>query len=239
MRTRAGILLQARLGSTRLPGKALEPVGGCSILERCLRRLIAGGVAHVVLATTHASEDDALAAIAARLGVPVFRGAEHDVLQRFAVAAEIFGFDPVIRATGDNPAVDIQAAGRVLAALRSTGADYVVETGLPLGACVEGMTASALRDAASAAIDPYDREHVTTFLRRRTDLFRVHTVPAPVSLHRPSLRLTIDTPADLASVRELFFRAGGDEPSLAELIAVSGREPQTAASGDAPQTKVA
>jgi spore coat polysaccharide biosynthesis protein SpsF len=239
MRTRAGILLQARLGSTRLPGKALEPVGGYSILERCLRRLIAGGVAHVVLATTGATEDDALAAIAARLGVAVFRGAEHDVLQRLADAAAEFGLDPIVRATGDNPAVDIQAPGRVLAALRCTGADYVVETGLPVGACVEGMTAAALRDAAAAARDSGDREHVTTFIRRRGDRFRVHTPPAPVSLHRPSLRLTIDTLADLANVRELFFRAAVDEPSLAELIAVSGRRPQTAASDGVPQTKVA
>jgi len=239
MRTRAGILLQARLRSTRLPGKALEPVGGYSILERCLRRLITGGVAHVVLATTGATEDDALAAIAARLGVAVFRGAEHDVLQRFADAAAEFGLDPIVRATGDNPAVDIQAPGRVLAALRCTGADYVVETELPVGACVEGMTAAALRDAAAAASDPGDREHVTTFIRRRLDRFRVHTPPAPVSLHRPSLRLTIDTLADLANVRELFFRAAVDEPSLAELIAASGRKPQTAASGDVPQTKVA
>jgi spore coat polysaccharide biosynthesis protein SpsF len=196
-------------------------------------------VARVVLATTGAPEDDALAAIATRLGVAVFRGAEHDVLQRFAGAAAEFGLDPVVRATGDNPAVDIQAPGRVLAALRCTGADYLVETGLPVGACVEGMTAAALRDAAATAHDPGDREHVTTFIRRRLDRFRVHTPPAPVSLHRPSLRLTIDTLADLANVRELFFRAAVDEPSLAELIAVSGRKPRTAASDDVPQTKVA
>src|SRR5688572_29352096 len=143
MRTPAGIILQARYASTRLRGKALEPIGGRTILEQCLRRLIAGGVARVILATTCRPEDDVLEVIARRLGVPAYRGDERDVLGRFASAATLFDIDPVIRATGDNPAVDIQAAGRVLAALQATGADYVREEGLPVGAAVEGMTASA------------------------------------------------------------------------------------------------
>ena len=223
MRTRAGIILQARLASTRLPGKALEPIGGRSMLERCLRRLIGSGVAHVVLATTRRREDDALVVIADRLGVPVFRGDADDVLSRFAAAATAFDLDPVVRATADNPAVDVQAAGRVLAALRETDADYVVETGLPLGACVEAVTQGALLHAAAIARSRYDREHVTTFIKRRRDLFRVCEIDAPAPLRRPGLRLTVDTLEDLAAVRELFFRAGVEEPSLAQLIAASGR----------------
>lgn len=222
MRPRAGIILQARLASTRLPGKALEPVGGCSMLERCLRRLMAGGVAHVVLATTRSPEDDALAAIATRLGVGVYRGDVDDVLGRFVETAAAFDLDPVVRATADNPAVDVLAPGRVLAALRSHEADYVVEEGLPVGARVEAMTADALERAAALAQTPYDREHVTPFIRRRPDLFRVCCVPAPAALQQPSLRLTVDSAADLMWVREIFFRAGSDEPSLAELIAAAG-----------------
>src|SRR5262245_33236816 len=144
MRTRAGIILQARYNSTRLPGKALEVVGGRTILEHCLRRLIKAGVAHVVLATTWEREDDVLVAIARRVGALVYRGDSADVLGRFADAARFFELDPVLRATGDNPAVDVQAPGRVLAALRVTEADYVQEEGLPYGAAVEGMTAEAL-----------------------------------------------------------------------------------------------
>jgi spore coat polysaccharide biosynthesis protein SpsF len=223
MRTRAGIILQARIGSSRLPGKALEPVGGCSMLERCLRRLIASGVAHVVLATTRLAEDDVLAAIAGKLGVPVFRGDVDDVLGRYVAAADAFKLDPVVRATGDNPCVDIQAPGRVLAALCSTGADFAIEEGLPYGACVEAMTTSALQHAAVGARDPYDREHVTSYIKRRRDLFSVLDLNAPAPLHRPSLRLTVDTFEDLQWVRELFFRARTDEPTLAELIAVAGR----------------
>jgi spore coat polysaccharide biosynthesis protein SpsF len=223
MRTQAGIILQARYASTRLPGKALEPVGGRSILEQCLGRLIRAGVARVVLATTTQSEDDVLEGVARRLGVAVFRGDADDVLGRFSAAARQFNLDPVLRATGDNPAVDTQGPGRVLAALQSTQADYIREEGLPLGACVEGMTADALHRAARLATDAADREHVTTFIRNRRDLFRVTQVAAPAPLTQPSLRLTVDTAEDLAWVRELFFRAGSDDPSLSALIDAAGR----------------
>lgn len=223
MRTRAGIILQARYASTRLPGKAIETVGGRTILEQCLRRLISAGVARVVLATTRGPEDDVLEVIGRGIGVPVFRGDTDDVLGRFAEAATVFGLDPVLRATADNPAVDVQAPGRVLASLTSTRADYVREVGLPMGAGVEGMTAEALRQAATLATDPYDREHVTPFMRSRRDLFTAAEIAAPVPLVRPSLRITVDTFDDLQWLRELYFRTGSDSPSLAQLLAAAGR----------------
>jgi spore coat polysaccharide biosynthesis protein SpsF len=226
MRTRAGIILQARYNSTRLPGKALEVVAGRTILEHCLRRLIKAGVAHVVLATTWEPEDDVLAAVARRLGVVVYRGDSADVLGRFADAARFYELDPVLRATGDNPGVDVQAPGRVLAALRLTGADYVAESGLPCGAAVEGMTAAALYTAAGLAHEAYDREHVTPFIRTNRQMFKVAEVNAPTSLTRPELRLTVDTRQDLEKLRELFFRTQSDDPSLSALISASGgKEP--------------
>jgi spore coat polysaccharide biosynthesis protein SpsF len=228
MRTRAGIIVQARVASTRLPGKALEPVGGRTILEQCLRRLTAGGVARVVLATTTRPEDDALIAIAQRLGVLVHRGSTDDVLGRFSGAALAYDLDPIVRATADNPAVDIQGPGRVLGALAASNADYVREEGLPYGAAVEGMTAAALHHAAQHADSADDREHVTTFIRRRTDIYRVLVQQAPAPLTRPSLRLTVDTYEDLQWVRELFFRVGNESPSLLDLIRASGRTPKQA-----------
>jgi len=224
MRTRAGIILQARYNSTRLPGKALAPLAGRTLLEHCLRRLIKGGVARVVLATTWEQEDDALAAIARRVGALVYRGDSADVLGRFSAAARFFDLDPVLRATGDNPAVDVQAPGRILAALRLTGADYVRETGLPHGAAVEGMTAETLHRAAELAKDAYDREHVTTFIRANSEMFNVAEVSAPSPLVRPALSLTVDTQGDLDAVRELFFRTHSDDPSLPALIAASGQQ---------------
>jgi spore coat polysaccharide biosynthesis protein SpsF len=218
----AGIILQARYASSRLRGKAIAKVGGRTILEHCLRRLTRTSAARVVLATTTEAEDDVLEAVARRMNIPVYRGDRDDVLRRFAEAAHAFDLDPVLRATADNPAVDIDSSGRVIAALRETRADYIREEGLPLGASVEGMTAEALYRAARLAIDPYDREHVTPFILKRRDLFRVTCVDAPAPLRQPLLRVTVDTREDLAWVSELFARAGSDDPSLAALIAASG-----------------
>jgi spore coat polysaccharide biosynthesis protein SpsF len=223
MSPRSGIILQARLASSRLPGKALAPIGGRTILEHCLRRLMFAGVAPVVLATTTRDDDDVLADAAHRLGALVFRGDATDVLGRFVAAADAFDFEYVIRATGDNPGTDIQAPGRLLAALRGSQADYVHESGLPYGAAVEAVTRAALVRAADEATDLADREHVTTYVRRHTQLFRVLQVPAPAPLRRPDVRLTVDTADDLEQVRRLFARTGLDMPSLRQLIEAAGR----------------
>ena len=215
---RTGILLQARMASTRLPGKALELIEDRPILEHCLGRLVAAGVGRVVLATTTLEEDTVLCDLATRLGVAVFRGSDTDVLGRMAGAAEAFDLDPIIRATGDNPAVDIDAAERSLGALNGLHADYVCEDGLPYGTAVEAVTREALMRAAREARDPDDREHVTTWVKKRSDLWNLAFPAPPMPLRRPALRVTVDTPADLAHVRSLFARAGGGQPSLRALI---------------------
>jgi len=218
MASRAGILLQARMASSRLPGKALEPIGGRPLLEHCLRRLMAAGVARVILATTTRDEDTALCDLATTLGVAVYRGSDDDVLGRMAEAAEAFDLDPVVRATGDNPAVDIQGPGRTLAALRLLHADYVCEDGLPYGAAVEAVTRDALMRAAREATTRDDREHVTTWVKRHSDLWNLAFPPAPAPLRRPELRVTVDSAGDLAYIRSLFARTGADQPSLGALI---------------------
>lgn len=222
MRTGAGIILQARVGSSRLPGKALATIAGRTLLEQCLRRLIAGGVAPVVLATTIEREDDQLEAIALRLGVGVCRGDVNDVLGRYVKAAHAFGFDTIVRATGDNPCTDIQAPGRLLAALRSSGADYACEDGLPYGGGVEAVTRAALVRADREVTHADDREHVTLYVRRHPQVFRVLTLAAPAPLRRPEIRVTVDTAADLEHVRELYARVGSDLPSLSRIISVAG-----------------
>jgi spore coat polysaccharide biosynthesis protein SpsF len=238
MRTRAGIILQARYNSSRLPGKAMATIGDKTMLEHCLRRLMFAGVAPVVLATTSRPEDDALVAVARALGVGVFRGDVKDVLGRYVSAADAFDFDTVIRATGDNPCVDIQAPGRLLAVLRSYDADYACEDGLPYGAAVEAVTRDALQRAAHEAHHVEDREHVTVYIRRNTQIFRVVFAPAPAPLRRPDIRVTVDTAADLEHVRQLYVRADGGMPSLRQLIEAAGR-PSAWAQGRPTCTEVA
>jgi spore coat polysaccharide biosynthesis protein SpsF len=215
---RAGIVLQARMASSRLPGKVLELLDGRPILEHCLRRLLASGVAPVVLATTRREDDDAVAAVAERLGVSVFRGATDDVLDRFVRAAGQAKLDVVIRATADNPVVDIDAPGRLLAAMPPTGVDYVGEEGLPYGAGIEAITLDALRRQALLVRDAFDREHVTTYVRRRRDQFNVKTLVAPPELARADVRVTVDTAYDLEQMRRLYARAGGGLRPLSDFI---------------------
>lgn len=214
------IILQARLSSSRCPGKVLEPIGGRPLVTHCLARLAAADAGPVVLATSDREDDDAVAEVAGALGFGVCRGSLDDVLGRYDLAARHWNGEYVIRATGDNPAVDVEGVSRVLQRL-SAGADYVVETGLPLGGAVEGLRTNVLRDAARRATDPYDREHVTPFVKSRPEEYEVVMMPAPAELHRPDLRFTVDTPDDLAYMRRVFESAGGGIPSLATLIAAA------------------
>lgn len=219
---KAGIILQARLASSRLPGKALASINSQTLVEHCLKRLQASGVGQVVLATTTRPEDAALCLVAERNRVPVYRGPVQDVLQRFVDAAAHFELDVIVRATADNPAVDIDAPARVIKALAKPGVDYVRESGLPYGTDVEAITRRALTRAASLAETAEDREHVTTFIRRHPELFKVVQLSAPAAITCPDLRLTVDTRDDLLFVREVFRRAAVDTPPLATLIAAAG-----------------
>lgn len=219
----AVIILQARMASTRLPGKVLAPIGARSLLAHCIARLRIGGAAPVLLATTANTEDDELARIAARYGVPTFRGPVEDVLQRYVLAARSVGARVVVRATADNPAIDIGGPERLLAALRSSQADYVIEDGLPYGAASEAVTTDALTRAASRAIDSFDREHVTPLIRRDRAHFSPLIIPAPRAVERPDVRVTVDTDDDLRFMRHIASRMGNwsGEPELARIIDVA------------------
>ncbi|HEY7790933.1 MAG TPA: NTP transferase domain-containing protein [Vicinamibacterales bacterium] len=231
MTSDTAIVLQARMGSERLPGKALRRLAGETVVGHCLRRLMHAGVAPVVLATTIDEEDDVLAQEGERLGAQVVRGARVDVLRRFVQVIRETGATYIVRATGDNPAVDLNAASRVLSALRTGSADYCCERELPHGAAVEAVRSDVLLDASAHATEADDREHVTTYVKFNRSRYRVLLPRAPAALRRPDVRVTIDTVADLAymervlaSVRRPLPTADGRGPEshgpapLAEII---------------------
>jgi spore coat polysaccharide biosynthesis protein SpsF len=223
------VILQARMGSRRLPGKVLSEIAGRPLIEHCIDRLVRASVGPVILATTDQPADDGLVRLAERFGIRVCRGPEDDVLQRFGLVADYLDARFFIRATADNPAVDIDAPARVVAAIESAGADHVVEAGLPVGAAVEAVRTAALYQAVAQARTPYDREHVTPFLYRNPGRFLALRPDAPPPLRRPDVRLTVDTSADLAFMRQVLSRAAakGEPASLAAIIAAAdeiGRE---------------
>lgn len=223
----AAVVLQARFGSSRLPGKVLARIGQSTLLEHCIRRLACAGLP-VIVATTERPDDDAVAREAEAYGVEVFRGAELDVLARYLAAARAYALTHVVRATADNPFVDSGAVERVLVQMAGTDVDHAGEGGLPIGAGVEGVRVEALQRASVLSSDPYDHEHVTPFIRRDARFRSVHVV-APHELRRADLRLTVDTADDLAHARRLHAELGGDV--LAPLAAVIAAADRLAATG--------
>jgi spore coat polysaccharide biosynthesis protein SpsF len=135
------------------------------------------------------------------------RGATDDVLARFVLAAATCDLTHVVRATADNPAVDVDAPRRTIDLLQRTGAAYVTECGLPYGTAVEAFSVEALQVANETTRDAYDREHVTPFLRRERSVVSVDAL-GPARLRRPDIRLTVDRPDDLAYIREVFDAVG-------------------------------
>jgi spore coat polysaccharide biosynthesis protein SpsF len=199
--------LQARMGSTRLPGKVLMRLQGKSILERAVSRLRAApDVNEVAVLTTCLHEDDCIVEHARNLGVQVHRGPGQDVLRRFQEAAEKFNPGIIVRATADNPLIEISSIARIVFALRSGNLDYCMEGDLPYGAATEVCTASALERTHQAARDPRYREHVTLHMKEHPAEFRVAYLRAPESLRYPRLRITVDTPEDLAFMDHLLSR---------------------------------
>lgn len=215
------VVLQARMGSKRLPGKSLMSIAGQSLVAHCVTRLQRSIAPRVMVATSTNPEDDVVAAEAARFDALVFRGHPHDVLDRVRAAADLTNPRLVVRATGDNPAVDPESIERLLDIIRDSPFDHVVEQGLPIGCTVEIMTMRALRVAAARATRPDDREHVTPYIRSEHNGFWCGTVPAPAAVRRPDLRFTVDTWYDLEYMREVFQQAQGGQKetvSLARLI---------------------
>ena len=130
------------------------------------------------------------------------------MLRRFVSVVNQFPAEVVVRATGDNPAVDVDSPARLLTALETSSRADGVERGLPYGAGVEAFRRSVLMQAHAEAVDPEDREHVTTWIKGSPHRCRVCVLPAPTPLRRPELRLTVDTAEDLTYMRRLLAAAG-------------------------------
>jgi spore coat polysaccharide biosynthesis protein SpsF len=199
-------IVQARFGSTRLPGKVLEPLGEGTVLSEVLGRCrLIASVDEVCCAVADTDADVPVAAAAERAGVRVVRGPSADVLARYALAARQTSADEILRVTSDCPLIDPAVCEQVIRTLRESGADYVANNNppsFPHGLDCEAMTRKALDLAAERAESIHDREHVTPWLRRADSVGRAW-VSGPGGA-AAAQRWTLDYAEDLAFVRAVF-----------------------------------
>jgi spore coat polysaccharide biosynthesis protein SpsF len=208
MSSRPIAIIQARVGSTRLRSKVLADLCGAPLLARMVERVRAARrIAGVAVATTHAPADRAIVALADTLGVPAFAGSERDVLDRCVRAARLLGADPVVRLTADCPLIDPELIDAVIDAYAAADppADHASLTGrFPDGLDVEVVRLAALEQAWREARLPSEREHVTPYIWKQPQRFRLtgHVFPGDAA----DLRWTVDEPRDLMLVRAIYER---------------------------------
>ncbi|MEK7729156.1 MAG: glycosyltransferase family protein [candidate division KSB1 bacterium] len=229
---RPAVILQARMGSQRLPGKVLRLVAGKPMLEWCLLRLAdSQRCRRVIVATSTAQADDAVENFCAQRGTPCFRGSEDDVLLRYYEAAQKFQTDPVIRITADCPLIDARVLDDMLAAFAASDADYLsntLERTFPLGLDVEIFSSSALLRAQHEATQRFEREHVTPFFYQHPERFKLASFKHDADWSH--LRVTVDTHEDWQvadNVYSHFIRTGRDHFfSLEELLQLHSAQPE-------------
>jgi spore coat polysaccharide biosynthesis protein SpsF len=223
------IIVQARMNSTRLPGKVLLPLGGEPMLARLVERLKRVRRAdQIVIATTIHAADDALVALCDQLGVACHRGSELDVLSRYAEAARAHRADVVVRITSDCPLIDPALIDDVIARYQRGDVECVsnmLPPTWPFGMAVEVFSARALAEAHAEATRAAEREHVTPFLYAHPERYRFRNVASSTDLS--AQRWTVDTPEDLELVRCLFDAVypTHTEFTLAELLATMQAHP--------------
>ena len=228
------IVVSARMASSRAPGKALADLAGRPLLEVLLERMrTVRGVSGVALATSVRAENDALAAVAERAGVPVFRGDEDDVLRRHLDGARALGADHVVRVTGDNPLTDVETAELLVARHLAERADYTYVAGdaLLMGILSEVIATDALARAWERGDARHRSELMTLYIKEHPEEFRIALGALPPDLYRPAYRLTVDEPEDVAFMQALFTRLArpGHVLTTREAIALLDADPSLAA----------
>lgn len=225
-------ILQARLSSTRLPGKVLELIEGKPMLACQIERLKrARRMDAIVVATSDVPEDAAVAALAMAEGVHAFQGSLDDVLERMAAAAAPFNPTHVVRLTGDCPLADWEVIDQCIDVCVAGDFDYCSNTLQPTwpdGIDVEVVRHDVLQTARREATTIVEREHVTPFVNRRPERFRLHNLASPVDLS--TLRWTVDEPNDLAFIRRVYAALYPTKPAFntADVLALMHRHPDLA-----------
>jgi spore coat polysaccharide biosynthesis protein SpsF len=230
-------IIQARMSSTRLPGKVLADIAGQPMLVHVFERTcLSKTIDQVVLATTNDPTDDPIEMLCADRGYPCYRGSPYDVLDRYYQAARLFQADVVVRITADCPLIDPGVVDKTVREFLNGEFSYDFAANrlpppwgrtYPIGLDVEVCTFSGLETAWSEARLPHQREHVMPFFYDQPQRFRILHVNHPVDYG--SLRWTVDTPQDLELVRQIFAHFPGRQDfSWLEVLSLFEREPELA-----------
>lgn len=232
--TRIVATIEARMTSTRLPGKVLKPACGKPMLELMVERLRrVPSLDGIVIATTVNATDDPVEALAHRLGVGIHRGSEEDVLRRVLDAALTHKVDVIVETTGDCPLIDPDAVEACIAEYKRAGVDYVanvLERTYPVGMDTQVFSTDILADVARRTDDIADHEHVSLYIYRHPEIYSLKNVKAPAALTRPDLALTLDTPEDYALIAAVFEALYPADPTftLADILALLDARPDLA-----------
>lgn len=236
-KSNTGILIQARMGAERLPGKILKPLAGADpVLKWVIER--SRNVKHaqrVIVATTVQPGDDAVERYCREHKVDYFRGSEADVFERFYQCAKKFNLDAVVRVTADCPFLSAETIDAAIARFWETGCDYLNNSRItktyPRGLDVEVFSMAVMDKLAQKNLTPDEREHVTLYIYQHASEFHIETLEAPAELREPQLRLTLDTEDDYKMLNAVAqaFRAESFKVKSECIIDYLRKNPQVAA----------
>lgn len=209
---RTATIVQARMGSTRLPGKVMMDLGGATVLARVVQRLRrASLIGELIIATTFDPADDVIVEECKALGVAFFRGEVRDVLDRYYRTALHFGAEVIVRITSDCPLIEPEVTDRVIDTFLEQRPDYAsnaVQRTYPRGLDTEVFTFDALERTWQKAQRPYQRSHVTAYIYENPEQFKIVSVTGDADYSWQ--RWTVDTPDDLRFIREVYELMGND-----------------------------
>lgn len=209
--------IEARMTSSRLPGKVLMPIMGKPMLAYLIERLKRSRVDEIVVATTDRPTDDPIEQLATNLGVGCFRGSEEDVLGRVLLAAKSVGADVIVEITGDCPLIDPDIVDQVLDVYLSQQVDYASNTlkrTYPRGLDVQVFSTNLLDEVNILTSDPIDHEHVSLYIYEHPEKYRLANLESGLSPAHANLRLTVDTIEDFSLIESVYNSLYLDNPNF-------------------------
>ena len=235
MEPKVTAIIQARMTSTRLPGKVLMEVMGRPLLSYQIERLrFSKRIDEIIIATTMNKEDDPIAKLSRKEGLKVFRGSEDDVLDRYYQAAKEVNAKTIVRITGDCPLIDPMVVEKVISHYLVSKCDYasnIAPPTFPDGLDTEVFSFDALEKAWEKAKWQSEREHVTPYIRNRPEIFHLENLENGEDLS--NMRWTVDEAADLEFVRAVYSKLETMSSGMSEVIAVLEKYPELRTLNDA------